>query len=246
MDEATARALNRINRVFYARRAGEWHASREGPWPGWQRLHEELDADGLPADARVLDVGCGNARLGRFLAQARPAVRYTGLDASKELLAIAEAEGGLGAAPELLLVDLVEGDAEAALAGRRFDLVACFGLLHHIPGAARRRALLATLLAHLEPRGLLAVTCWRLAQFARFREKIVPWEESEAGIGPDALEPGDHLLPFGNAPGLRYVHFAHEDETAEALAALPCEVLASWDADGRSGGLNRYFVLRAA
>lgn len=244
MDDATARQLNRINRAFYARRAAEFSATREGPWPGWQRLLEVLDAEGLPADARVLDVGCGNARLGRFLAQTRPGLRYSGLDSSAELVALARAADQLGPAPGFLAVDLVEDDLGAALGARRFDLVACFGVLHHVPGGARRRALVAELLAHLTPAGLLALTCWRLAQFARFREKTVPWDQAQPGVRPAALEPGDHLLPFGEQAGLRYVHFAHEDETAELLAELPCETLACWDADGGGRGLNRYFVVR--
>ena len=38
-------------------------------------------------------------------------------------------------------VDLID-DPTTALGARRFDFIACFGLLHHVPGRARRRALL--------------------------------------------------------------------------------------------------------
>ncbi|MBW2270265.1 MAG: class I SAM-dependent methyltransferase [Deltaproteobacteria bacterium] len=245
MDDNTARQLADINAAFYARRAADFSASREGPWPGWRRLHGLLDAEGLPAAARVLDVGCGNARLGRFLAEARPALRYSGLDSCGELIAIAQAEGRLGTAPEFLEIDLVGDDLTAALGARRFDLIAGFGLLHHVPGRARRRALLATLLARLAPGGLMALTCWRLVAFARFRDKIVPWEAAQPPVDPGRLEPGDHLLPFGDGGGLRYVHFAHEDETAELLAELPVERVASWRADGQNDELNQYFVVRA-
>lgn len=244
MDDTTARKLADINARFYSRRADDFSASREGPWPGWQQLAEILNAEALPADARVLDVGCGNARLGRFLSEARPALRYTGLDTSRELLDIARRAGGLGAEPAFLETDLVFGDLGAVLGAQRFDFVACFGLLHHVPGGGRRRALLATLLEHLTPGGMLAVTCWRLVSFSRFRDKIVPWREAEPAIDPTQLETGDHLLPFGAQEGLRYVHFAHEDETLELLNQLPVETLASWRADGKSNDLNQYFVVR--
>ncbi len=248
MDRATARTLSAINRCFYTERAAEFSATRKGTWPGWQRLAEVLGAEGLPSAARVLDVACGNARLGRFLARTRPALRYTGLDGSEALLAIAREAEGLGPAPDFIRLDLVEDDLAAALGNSRFDLVACFGLLHHIPGSARRRALLETLLGRLVPGGLLALTCWRLARFARFRDRIVAWERwnetAAEPIDPAHLEPGDHLLPFGSETGLRYVHFAHQDETAELLAELPCETLATWTAAGKGGGQNRYFVVR--
>jgi len=248
LDRATARALSAINQRFYTERAAEFSATRKGPWAGWTRLSEVLEAAGLPPAARVLDVGCGNARLGRFLARTRPALRYTGLDGSEALLAIARKAEGLGPAPDFVRVDLVEDDLATALGDRRFDLAACFGLLHHVPGRAQRRALLETLLAQLAPGGLLALTCWRLARFARFRDRIVAWERwNEAAaepIDPARLEPGDHLLPFGADPGLRYVHFAHQDETADLLAELACETLATWTADGKGDGQNRYFVVR--
>jgi SAM-dependent methyltransferase len=246
VDDATARALNAINQRFYRAQARAFSATREGPWPGWQRLWEALEAGGLPPDAAVLDVGCGNARLGRFLAERMPKLRYLGLDASPELLAIARAGGGLGPEPELLEVDLLEDDLEALLAARRFDLVSCFGLLHHLPGRDHRLALLRTLLERLAPVGLLALTCWQLAGFARFRDRVVPWESlGSAAIDPAQLEPGDHLLPWGEGAGLRYVHFAHEDETAELLAELGCTILVSYVADGRDGRFNRYFLARS-
>jgi SAM-dependent methyltransferase len=245
VDDTTARALADINARFYASRAQDFSASREAPWPGWQRLAALLDAEQLPLAARVLDVGCGNARLGRFLAAARPALRYTGLDSCRELIAIARAAGALGAQPEFLEADLVGEPLAASLGARRFDLIACFGLLHHVPGRAQRRALLTSLLAHLAPGGLLALTCWRLASFTRFRDKIVPWQQARPPIAASQLEPGDHLLPFGDGDGLRYVHFAHEDETAELLAELSVERVANWRADGKRGELNQYFVIRA-
>ncbi len=248
MDLDTARALNRINAAFYRERAAEFSATREGPWPGWHRLEETLSRKGLPADARVLDVACGNARLGRFLAGARPALRYTGVDASTELLGLARERGGLGPAPELLRVDLVEGELPGALGERRFDLAACFGLLHHVPGRQRRLDLLACLLERLVPGGLLAVTCWQLVAFERFRSRVIPWESwnerAAEPIDPARLEPGDHLLPFGETDQPRYVHFARESETAELLAELGAAVIDTFVDDGRSRDHNRYFVVR--
>lgn len=207
-----------------------------------------LEAQALPAAARVLDLGCGNARFGHFLTGIRPMLRYTGLDASETLLAIARETSGPGPERDFLQVDLIEDDLGSVLGDRHFDLAACIALLHHVPGRARRRALLETLLSHLTPRGLIVITCWRLARFARFRDRIVAWERwnetAAEPIDPAKLEPGDHLLPFGENPGVRYVHFTHENETAELLAELPCETLASWTADGRGQGHNRYFVVR--
>lgn len=246
MDDATARALNTINRRFYAAQAARFSATRESPWPGWLRLRERIEAEGLTPELTLLDVGCGNGRLGRFLAEKAPGLRYTGLDASPELLAIAEAAGGLGEKPALHEVDLLDGELTGPLGARRFTVIALFGVLHHLPGRERRAALLRELLGHLAEGGILAVTSWRLAGFERFRERTLPWAESPVALDLEQLEPGDRLLPWGHGEGLRYVHFAHEDETEELIAELGACVLDRYDADGREQALNRYWLLRAA
>lgn len=252
MDDPTARALNRINRAFYRAHAESFSATREQAWPGWLRLWQELEAQGWPGarpEVPVCDVGCGNGRWGRFLAERVPGLRYLGLDASPQLLALARRSGGLGAAPELRLHDLVEQPLAEALGARRFAGVALFGVLHHVPGAARRRTLLAELLARLEPDGLLVLTGWQLALFERFRARALDGSEwsraAQQPIDPAQLEPGDRLLPWGDGEGVRYVHFAGEQELPQLLEELPCRTLASFCADGREDNLNRYFVLRA-
>ncbi|MFN7209248.1 MAG: class I SAM-dependent methyltransferase, partial [Aggregatilineales bacterium] len=78
MDEAACRALNALNRAFYAQAAENFDESRGRAWNGWRRLLPHLE--GLPVPRRILDVGCGNGRFGRFLARHLPQVRYHGMD----------------------------------------------------------------------------------------------------------------------------------------------------------------------
>jgi len=194
-------------------------------------------------------VGCGNGRFGWFLAGQQPELRYLGLDTSAELLEIARSRGPIGAGAELRQLDVVEQDLDACLGERRFSLVALMGLLHHVPSAERRRALLRALAGRLRPGGLLALTSWQFEAYQRFRDRIVAWEaynrEAAAPIDPAQLEPGDYLLRWGRGARLRYCHFADEDETHALLAPLPCQTLASYRADGREGNFNHYVVLRA-
>ncbi|MBW1687999.1 MAG: methyltransferase, partial [Deltaproteobacteria bacterium] len=243
------RALNAINRAFYREGAAEFSATRDHPWPGWTRLAELVASAKLPEPLEVLDVGCGNGRFGCFLAKQQPELRYLGLDASAELLEIARSRGPIGSATELQQLDIVEQDLDACLGERRFSLVALMGVLHHVPGAGRRRSLLRTLAGRLRPGGLLALTSWQFEAYQRFRARIVAWEahnrDAAKPIDPAQLEPGDHLLRWGRGAQLRYCHFADEDETHALLAPLPCQRLASYRADGREGNLNHYVVLRA-
>jgi SAM-dependent methyltransferase len=246
MDDETARALADVNRRFYRERAEEFAATRREPWPGWQRLVELLEAHAVPLD--VLDVGCGNGRFAAFLAAgpaARRGLRYLGIDASPELLCAARARGLASARFER--VDFVETPPEQALPPGPFSLVVLFGVLHHVSGRERRRALLAAAARRLRPGGVLAVNVWRPEAFARFAGRFVPFEGADlpAPIDLAQLEQGDRLLPWGDGRAVRYFHTGGESELRALAAELPLEPLAEWCSDGREGALNLYLALRA-
>ena len=244
MNEATVQALAAINRDFYRDHAAEFSATRSAPWPGWERLLPALRA--VPGDraVRVLDVGCGNGRLARYLASALAprAVEVVGVDASEPLLAAARAAGPPGA--RWVCADVIaEPDA---LPSGPFDLVALIALIHGIPGRARRRALLAASAARVAPGGQLAVTTWRRGE----RERAVDWNSyssrTRMPIDCSQLEPGDHLIPWGEGDEtVRYFHALDESELASATSGLPLVLDQRYRADGRTGDQNEYLVFRA-
>jgi SAM-dependent methyltransferase len=238
MSPETVLALNEINRRFYRTSAEEFSASRDYPWLGWERI-----VGGLPEPPQsVLDVGCGNARFGAYLAAwLGGEFSYLGLDASAELLDLARKRSDLPPDTTLMERDLVGGSSEEALPGGQYSLVAAFGLLHHVPSFERRCELLGQLADRLEPGGRLAVSLWRFGAFERFRHKQVPFEPP---VETADLEPGDVLLSFGAKPGaVRYCHFLDEEEIDRLLDAVALPCLDRFVADGREGALNGYLVL---
>lgn len=251
MDDRTIRALNAINRSFYSAHASEFDTARSQPWPGWERLLAPIGATSWPNPYRVLDVGCGSGRFGAFLAdRASPGreVDYTGIDSSLQLLERARARELDLAAVRWQRCDVIE-DSAGALPEGPYELIVLFGLLHHVPGRARRRELLDALRLRLAPAGLLALASWQFEAFERFRRRLIPWSEynraTSEPIDVGQLEPGDHLLPWGDSERpVRYCHFATERDVRELLESLPLEIAASYVADGREGRLNRYFICR--
>ncbi|MCB0023555.1 MAG: class I SAM-dependent methyltransferase, partial [Caldilinea sp.] len=88
MRQAVQQRLLDLNRQFYAIVADEFDRTRQGLPAGMVMLARQLAAT-LPASGRVLDVGCGNGRFARALAEAGVAAHYTGIDGDARLLALA-------------------------------------------------------------------------------------------------------------------------------------------------------------
>jgi 2-polyprenyl-3-methyl-5-hydroxy-6-metoxy-1,4-benzoquinol methylase len=125
----------------------------------------------------------------------------------------------------------------------RYDLVALFGVIHHVPGFQTRLDLLRALGERVAPGGMLALACWRFYDYARFRARIVPWPEDLAG----QVEAGDYLLDWRQGTrALRYCHYVDDAEHARLVAATGLSEVETYRADGHSGDANRYSLLRRA
>lgn len=252
MDPETLLALNAINRRFYRAIAHEWSAKRAYPWPGFARILARLPAADGGGVLRVLDIGCGDGRFAAYLAQHSTApLAYLGVDFSDELLEHARARA-LGGAYRFEAHDFVApAPGQERLppsAAGPFNLICLLGVLHHVPGRATREALVRALAAQLAPRGVLALTFWRLPDDPRFASRVVDVERfnarAEQPIATDQLEPGDTLLRWGDAAGPpRYCHFPDADEVLQLLAATGLRPLERFRADGRGEQLNEYALL---
>lgn len=260
MDTFTRSQLLALSDAFYRAHAEAFDASRgHRAWPGWQRLLEWLPAIDSAAGStgksplRVLDIGCGNARLARFLHDSGFDLQYLGVDANKALLASARRRwpSDLADRCELILQNfLLSDEPGSALPDGPFDLIAVMGVLHHVPGRDWRLALLRAAAARLAPGGLLALAAWQFADRERFKRRTVDW--SAAGfalnkpIDLNFLEAGDRLLRFGNdeATPPRYCHQVSAPEFEGWPEELGLEPLADYRADGAEADLNRYWVLR--
>jgi tRNA (uracil-5-)-methyltransferase TRM9 len=235
VDQQTIERLNNINQRFYAITADDFDQTRGCPWPGWERLLAYLD--GVRS---VLDVGCGNGRFGLFLADHlnRP-LHYHGIDSSAALLD--HAREALAARFELDTRlenrDVVLNPPDAGA----YDLVVLFGMIHHIPGAEQRLTFMRALAERVAPDGLLIFASWRFYEDDRLRARIIPWPDDLAG----QVEAGDYLLDWRRGEhALRYCHYVDDAEQDALVAATGLTEVTRYRADGASGLLNAYSVLR--
>jgi len=135
---------------------GEWGARVVGD--PWERFLEELAAR-LPADARMLDLGCGN---GKKTARLADRFDVTGVDVSERQLALARIE-----APNATLIhaDFMELVAPAGT----FDAVTALYSIVHVP-REEHPALLDRIRRWLTPGGLFLASLSHIGGPDRFEE----------------------------------------------------------------------------
>lgn len=162
---------------------------------------------------------------------------YHGLDSSPALLERARTAlvGLPGLAATFEERDIVDNPPDTG----EYDLVALFGVLHHVPGYAQRQDLLRRLAERVKPGGLLVFAAWRFYEYERFRQRIVPWPEDIQ------VETNDYLLDWRRGQtALRYCHYVDDAEHAALVAATGLREILAYRADGDGDQANRYSLLQ--
>jgi len=237
MNAATIKALNKINTHFYNQIAEEFDSTRQNPWPGWQKLLPRLPAK--PSIA-VLDIGCGNGRFASFLTKNKIKIDYLGTDNNSKLINLAKNKLSKHPTIKFNQIDLLNQQLKIA---KKYDLIVCFGFLHHIPSFKLRLNFLKQLPNLLAINGILALSTWKFYEQSRFRKKIVSWDKVNT-INPAQLEKHDYLLNWGRGvQNLRYCHFIDKVEEKKLIQNINLNTINSYRSDGKSKNLNQYYIL---
>lgn len=253
-----------LNQAFYEQFGSSFSDSRSRPQPGFAQLLQHLPpnttnvldvgcGDGrfgrfLQREIREWRLENETRRVGDWeikptqspsliVSHSPIGLRYTGVDFSERLLAIAR-EAGPG---EFFQRDLVQPSCLTGLG--EFDVVACLAALHHIPGYANRLRLLREMAEHLRPGGRLFLATWQFLTNERQRRKLRDW--SLVGLDAADVEPGDYLLSWEReGQGLRYVAMIDEAAVAQMATEAGLTMERQFYSDGREGNLSLYTILR--
>lgn len=232
MDEETVRKIVELNRQFYEEFASSFAESRLSPQPGYERL---LDLFSRTARSKVLDVGCGHGRIGRFLSARNIEIDYCGVDFSENLLSL-----GTDFPGTFVIRDLSRPGSLDGLGN--FDIIFCLSTLQHIPGHQNRIRLVTNMKDHLQDGGKIVIGNWQFLDSPRQKKKIRPWES--IGVRSEEVEMTDYLLSWDrDGHGLRYVAYLNDHTIAELAAQSGLFVVDQYRSDGREGNLNLYSIL---
>lgn len=279
MERRLLNSLHKLNLRFYDTHAESFSNSRQSIWPGWLRVSDHLENLGLN-HIDLLDIAAGNGRFEAFMAERFPEVVWNAVcvDPCEDLMSMAQGKlaaigfGNMTCAslPFDVLEFLIENASDRAvhmqnsdskpdqlIVPEQFDLVTCFGFMHHVYGQQLRKSLMNLLLNQTRSGGIIVASFWRFASDEQFAQKAEDQTQRALQsavtnnlMGPSALEyreRGDYLLGWqGNTDIPRYCHSFDEDEVTELIDSLngKAYVLDRFFADGRTGTMNEYVILR--
>lgn len=234
MQTNRASRLVEINREFYQQFASSFDETRRRIQPGVAELIEEL-----AGSTHVLDLGCGNGELQETMYAQGFRGQYTGLDFSKELIALAKSRIPAGAQAEFHVADLSTSGWAAELPGG-YDRVLAFAVFHHLPAPIPEQTY-RIVRDLLKPGGRFIQSNWQFLNSQHWRGRIQPWEL--AGLTAEEVGADDYLLDWRHGgTGLRYVHHFSEPEMAELAEKTGFRIVDTYYSDGKEGNLAMYQV----
>lgn len=246
MDKKTINSLYQLNKKFYQTVAEPFDSSRQKAWTGWERALTEIQQR-LPLEKplRILDLGCGNGRWGKFFLEKthHTQTTYVGVDENNALLhAASRTLIPLAPILELHCQDLMTFiSTMTKQKAARFDLIVLFGVWHHLPGYQERTQLLAQLAKLLEPNGLLMISCWRFLRSPSLKTRLV--DPTTLGYQMTQLEKGDCFLDWHlGTTAVRYCHDTAVSELASKPERVALELVSTFSADGKTRNLNDYYL----
>jgi len=202
MDKKTADKLIDKTRDDYNLIAEQFASTRKFNWNDTTRPIDEL---GLKEGDKVLDLGCGNARLYELLKRYR--VKYFGIDISEELIKIAKRNVPTG---HFEIGNIVEISHD----NNFFDSVISIAVIHHVPTEKLRQETLNEIFRITKPGGKIMITAWYFWETKKFLALINSAEKY-------GLPFGDFYMPWKTGDGEkvteRYFHAWKIDELYDAL-----------------------------
>ena len=202
MNASEGKRIIRKNREDYNRIAKYFAKTRKEPWAEF-----ELFRPYVKKGQNILDWGCGNGRLARWLKDFN--VKYFGEDHSAELLKIAG---------KSLRAEIKKGDVKFFNTAKKikifpdgfFDVIFAVASFHHLPDAKSRLEILCKFYRELKKGGKLFITVWNLNS---------DWSKKKNDF--EKIGENDFLVPWKNPDGRvevrRYYHSFKKTELSDLI-----------------------------
>jgi SAM-dependent methyltransferase len=233
--------LRALNHEFYQTFAEQFADKRTRLQPGVKKALRDV-----PPGDKILDLGCGHGMLAEHLISSGHEGEYLGVDGSDGMIALAR-QAVSHPRVQWIHTDFSHHGWIKALESVSgafqppFSTVYAFASLHHIPGEARRQALVGEVAGLMRHGGCWIISVWDFLQSDRLRQRILPWES--IGMDSAQVEPGDYLIDWRHGgQGIRYVHHYTPETLGQLALTGGFERVDTYRMDGEKGKLGLYQV----
>ena len=245
MDNLIIKKLINLNYQFYQTFSASFSRTRFSVQPGVKKVVADYILKQRPnRNDAILDIGCGNGELARYLGTTSYEGQFLGIDSSPALLDFSSRTSPSARfSPTFLVKDITTPNWADQLTGDAYNHIVSFAVMHHIPGIELRNFIFQSIRRLITVDGIFIHSQWQFMNSPRLAKRVIPWEK--IGVSPSQLDPGDHLLDWlaeEGKPGYRYVHLFTEDELSQYAAANGFNVVDSFYSDGKEGDLALYQI----
>ena len=255
MDAKTVEILCELNNDFYDNHHESFAATRMAPWAGWRVCLDILKEDlGGRRGFSVFDLACGNLRFESFVKSLFPtkSIIYHAIDNCERLVEQLP-QVVLPSAVNYQNLDVLDVLQKGLGLSKRFesppcDLSVSFGFMHHVPLQEYRSKILSSLIDQTNPGGYVLVSFWQFLKNDALAKKAYREHNracEELRLPP--LEENDYVLGWKSTPyAYRYCHNFSEKEIDWLVEEVSDRAItiSRFSADGRTGNLNTYLVVK--
>jgi SAM-dependent methyltransferase len=258
--------LIKLNQDFYKQIGIEFDKTRRYFWQGWYELKNILATkkiENKEEKLKILDIGCGNGRLAEFFEQETDyKTDYLGLDFDQTLLLKAKEKFKKHTKTKIkanfLKYDIFDTNnllnkdnlEKVNFQTNDFNLIALFGVIHHLPPQLSLDFFtnLKTFLTNSN--AILIFSVWDFMNFESVKKKVIK-DKTELEqiyqkykIDSSNLDQNDYFLAWNKgSKAVRYCHYYEHNKVLEILNQLNLKLITTYQADGKEGKVNRYYLL---
>ena len=245
LDNQIIKKLIDLNFQFYQTFSASFSKTRFSVQPGVKRIVTDYILEPISNEkTSILDIGCGNGELARYLGTTNYKGKYLGIDSSPALLNFSRRSSAASRfSPTFLVKDITSHNWFAQLSGDAFDRIVSFAVMHHIPGIELRNTVFQSIRRLITNDGLFIHSQWQFMNSTKLANRVIPWET--IGLSQSLLDPGDTLLDWRaeeGKTGYRYVHLFTDDELSKYAAANGFSIVDSFYSDGKEANLALYQI----
>lgn len=238
--------INQETSNFYALLSDSFSETRQHKWPGWDNcLLTIKKLINNNKSLKILDFGCGNLRFENYLCKNFPSANFE-FDCVDNNKMSSDFKFNIKHKINFINLDIVDCllNQDDFLALSKYDLIVCFGLMHHIPGSSIRQLLFFKLKSLMKKNSIFIVSLWQFEKSKKLMDKATKSTAfAKEKLKLPFLEENDYFLSWEDRNDIfRFCHNFTEKDILDIKNNNDLDIIKDYNCDGGNLQLNKYLI----